>query len=91
MAALPRDVLHGQRLSRLDLPGENIHANLGAQAAEPVRSGDRGSFVLVSHIVFQSQPAPTQDHSPGRSGHLFAELAAGLSEKKGNSSLSPTD
>lgn len=62
MVALLRDVLHGQHLNGLDLLGENIHANLGAQAAEPARSGDRGSFVLVAHVGFQSQPALTQDH-----------------------------
>jgi len=81
VATLLRTVLRGQRLIGLNLLGENIHANLGAQAAEPTRSGDRGPFVLVDHAECQSQPVLTQDHSPDCSGHLFAELAAGLSKK----------
>lgn len=36
--------------SWLDLLGENLHADLGTQGAEPARSGDDGSFVLVAHI-----------------------------------------
>lgn len=56
VAALARDVLHRQCLSGMALPGENVHANLGAPATKPARSGDRRSFVLVAHARFQSQP-----------------------------------
>lgn len=59
MVELLREVLHEPCLSGLDLPGENICANLGTPAAKPARGRNCGSFVLVAHGGFQSQPAPT--------------------------------
>lgn len=53
---LLRDVLHRPCLSGLDLPGENISANLGTQVAKPAKNKDCGSFVLVAHSGFQRQP-----------------------------------
>lgn len=53
---LLRDVLHRPCLSGLDLPGENIRANLGTQVAKPAKNKDCGSFVPVAHSGFQRQP-----------------------------------
>lgn len=60
MVALLRDVLHGQRLSGLDLPGENIRAKLGAQAAKQQGAGAAGLLFSWLTLGFRASQLPHQ-------------------------------